>query len=341
MLLASLVYSLALVLSAAVASAVLIVLLRPVLRRYALARPNARSLHREPTPQGGGIAVVVAALAVALTAAWLRGVGPTAWRELLVLAAATVGLAALGGIDDVRPLPPLPRLALQLALAAIAIWTLPPEWRLLPPLPFWLERAVFIVGLAWFVNLTNFMDGMDWMSVAETVPITLALALFAGLGVLPAHLGFLALGLLGAMLGFAPFNAPVARLFLGDVGSLPIGLMVGYGLIELALAGEFTAAVLLPLYYLADSGITLGRRWARGAKLTQAHREHFYQLAAARGWSTRRCIAHVFLVNVVLLVLALASHFVGGISAGVLAIVAGALVVAWLLRSFARIANSE
>jgi UDP-N-acetylmuramyl pentapeptide phosphotransferase/UDP-N-acetylglucosamine-1-phosphate transferase len=328
-----------LVSGAATLSAGLIVLLRPLLRRYALARPNARSLHREPTPQGGGIAVVVAALAAAFAAAWLLGADTAAWRELFVLALATVGLAALGGVDDVRPLPALPRLVLQLASAGLAVWMLPPEWRLLPPAPLWLERAVFVVGLAWYVNLTNFMDGMDWMTVAETVPVAFALALFAGLGVLPAHVAFLALGLLGGMLGFAPFNAPIARLFLGDVGSLPVGLLVGYGLLDLALAGEFAAAVLLPMYYLADSGITLARRFARGAKLTQAHREHFYQLAAARGWSTRRCIAHVFLVNVVLLALALASHFITGIAASLSAIMVGMLVVAWLLRRFAGAAS--
>jgi hypothetical protein len=89
------------------------------------------------------------------------------------------------------------------------------------------------------------------------------------------------------------------------------------------------------LYYLADSGVTLVRRWARGAKLTQAHREHFYQLAAARGWSTKRCIAHVFLVNALLLALAIFSHFVPGIIPSALTIVAGVLVVAWLLRNFA------
>src|SRR5258708_37793683 len=89
-----------LVASAAVLSAVLILLLRPLLRRYALARPNARSLHREPTPQGGGIAVIVATLAIGFAGALRNWPDRADTRELFVLSITAVGLPIVGGIDD-------------------------------------------------------------------------------------------------------------------------------------------------------------------------------------------------------------------------------------------------
>jgi UDP-N-acetylmuramyl pentapeptide phosphotransferase/UDP-N-acetylglucosamine-1-phosphate transferase len=114
----------------------------------------------------------------------------------------------------------------------------------------------------WFVNLVNFMDGLDWMTVAEVVPITAALAAIGFLGYLPWQDAVTSVALCGAMLGFAFFNRPVAKLFLGDVGSLPIGLLLAWLLIVLAASSGRAAAILLPLYYLADSTITLLHRAA-------------------------------------------------------------------------------
>ncbi len=97
------------------------------------------------------------------------------------------------------------------------------------------------------MNLCNFMDGIDWMMVAEVVPVTGALAVFGLSGALPSEATLAAVALFGAVIGFAPFNRPVARLFLGDVGSLPIGLLLTWLLILLAGRGHLAAALLLPL----------------------------------------------------------------------------------------------
>ncbi len=129
------------------------------------------------------------------------------------------------------------------------------------------------------MNLVNFMDGIDWMTVAEVVPLTATVALLGLSGTIPSSSTILAFALLGATLGFAPFNKPVAKLFLGDVGSLPIGLLLGWLLLRLAGAGEIVAALLLPLYYVADASFTLVRRIAAGEPFWQAHRSHFYQRA--------------------------------------------------------------
>jgi UDP-N-acetylmuramyl pentapeptide phosphotransferase/UDP-N-acetylglucosamine-1-phosphate transferase len=322
----------ALLLGAGLLSAALIVVLKPLLMRYALARPNARSSHQAPTPQGGGIAVIGAALLVA--GAILVAIG-LPLGTFLIVAGAAILLAIVGAVDDIRPLPAAPRLALQ--MIAVTAVVLASDFRVLPDIvPLSLERAVLILGGVWFVNLVNFMDGLDWITVAEMVPITafIALAWFAGL--LPTPVIFAAAALCGALLGFAPFNKPVARLFLGDVGSLPIGLLVGWLLLELAGAGALAAAILLPLYHLADATITLLRRLARGEKVWEAHRSHFYQKATGNGFSALSVSTHVFGLNLALAALATLTILWPSTAVEAASLLAGAALVGMVLRRFSQ-----
>jgi UDP-N-acetylmuramyl pentapeptide phosphotransferase/UDP-N-acetylglucosamine-1-phosphate transferase len=318
----------------AVLCAGFIILLRPALRRYALARPNARSSHREPTPQGGGIAVIAATIAAACLG--IFGFGAAMTPPPAILVAAVVLMAFVGAVDDIRPLDVTPRLLLQALAIGAVIYALPDQLRPLPVLPWWLERvALFFAGL-WFVNLVNFMDGIDWMTVVEVVPIAAALAVIGYLGALPLDGVPVALALGGAVLGFAYFNRPVAKLFLGDVGSLPVGLLLGWLLALLAGTGSLAAALLLPLYYLADATVTIFRRLLKGEPVWQAHRTHFYQLATERGFSVSDVVGRVFVVNVGLCVLAVASILADVPLADVAALLLGAVMVTWLLVTFAR-----
>ncbi len=320
---------------AGLVSAALIRLLRPLLVRYALARPNARSAHVVPTPQGGGIAVMAGAGVAVIVGALLLRFDTMAWFGLGLVSVGALLMAAVGLIDDIRPLPPLPRLALQLLAVAFAVAALPPNVQIFPFLPVAIERVLLVVGGAWFINLTNFMDGMDWMTVAEFVPATTALALFWLWGFLSPVGGIVALALLGALVGFAPSNRPVARLFLGDVGSLPIGLLMAFCLIDLAAHGGVAAAILLPLYYIADSGITLLWRLRRGDQVWQAHRLHYYQVAVARGFSVRDVLARVFVGNLSLALFAAASLLQNNLALVVMDVGLGVFVVGRLLKGLA------
>ena len=326
---------LAVVLLAAIAvSAGLILALRPLLVRYALARPNARSSHAAPTPQGGGIAVVTAALASLWLGAALAGLAGEAQLAGLTLAAAI--LALIGVVDDIRGLGPVPRLLVQAVAVGVVIATLPSDVRIVPLLPRALEWVLLLVGGVWFVNLVNFMDGIDWMTVAETVPIAAGAALLGLIGAVPLSTVLVALALLGATIGFAPFNRPVARLFLGDVGSLPIGLMLGWILMVLASRGHLAAALLLPLYYLADATITLARRLARREAVWQAHRTHFYQRATDGGFAVTEIVVRVFVLNIALATLALVSAIEPDLRVDLATLALGGALVAWLLGTFAR-----
>jgi UDP-N-acetylmuramyl pentapeptide phosphotransferase/UDP-N-acetylglucosamine-1-phosphate transferase len=195
---------------------------------------------------------------------------------------------------------------------------------------------MLFAGGLWLVNLTNFMDGLDWMTVAEVVPLTAALVLIGLLGGIDALPTLLAAALCGAMLGFARFNRPPARLFLGDVGSLPIGLLLGWLLLQLAGVGHATAALILPLYYLADATLTLLRRLARREPVWQAHRSHFYQRATDNGHTVPAIVARVLMVNTALAVLALATVAAASTAVTFLALAAAAALVGWLLASFTR-----
>ncbi|MGY4171523.1 MraY family glycosyltransferase [Bradyrhizobium sp. USDA 4529] len=319
---------------AAAISAVLIRATRPVLLRVALAKPNARSSHRIPTPQGAGIAVTAATLLAGGLVIVLAG-SPDLTIPFIVFAACLF-IAAVGFADDIRSLPVVPRLLLQGAAVAAVVFSLPDDLRLVPACPVWLERGLLLFAGLWFVNLVNFMDGLDLMTAAEAVPITVAVALLGAFGHVPAVPALVAAALCGALLGFTPFNRPVARMFLGDVGSLPIGLVLGWCLLELALQRQFAAALLLPLYYLADATVTLFRRMARREPFWAAHRSHFYQRATDNGFTVWSVVGEVFALNLVLALLAFASVALDTITADVALLLAGALAVAWQLRRFSR-----
>ena len=321
---------------AIVISVAIIVAIRPWLQRIALAKPNARSSHSVPTAQGGGIAVVAATIIAAAGALSLSASAASATALLLPLVVAVIVIAAVGAADDMRPIGVAPRFFLQAFSVALVIFALPDELRVAPFMPIFIERLLLTIGGLWFVNLVNFMDGLDWMTVAEVVPVTAALAIFGAFGFLPATQAIISLALCGAMIGFAYFNRPVARLFLGDVGSLPVGLLLGWLLVQLAGRGAVAAAVLLPLYYLADATITLIRRLIAGEKVWQAHRSHFYQRATDRGFMVIQVVARVFAVNIALAALALFTLAAPGLLNDTAALVCGAALVGWLLLAFSR-----
>jgi UDP-N-acetylmuramyl pentapeptide phosphotransferase/UDP-N-acetylglucosamine-1-phosphate transferase len=317
--------------AAALLSALVTQVSRPLLRRYALARPNARSSHRMPTPQGAGIAVIAATLAAASACAvWQNAAVPAP------LVGATLFIAMVGFADDIRPLPVVVRLVLQAAAVGAAVFTAPDDLRILASWPLGLERALLLLAGLWFVNLVNFMDGLDLMTVSEVVPITAAMLLLGWLGELPLPATLVATALCGAMIGFAPFNRPVAKVFLGDVGSLPIGLLLGWCLLQLAWHQHLAAALLLPAYYLADSTLTLFRRILKHERFWAAHRTHFYQRATDNGFTVPQVIGEVFALNLLLAALAVLTVVANSAALTVPALLAGAAAVAFVLRRFSR-----
>ena len=320
----------AIVLAAGFGSAILTALMRDWLRRRAiLDRPGERSSHAAPVPRGAGLAVV-AVLAVGWLglAAWLKLPSETVAVALLALA-----LALLSFVDDLRGLPVAARLAAHFVAALVALALFPRDglvFQGLLPLP--LDRAAAALLWVWFVNLYNFMDGIDGITGVETVCIGLGVAIVS---LVSGH-DFAALALVpvAVALGFLRFNWQPASVFLGDAGSVPLGYVMGWLLLVLARDGLWAPALILPLYYLADATVTLVRRARRGEALWRAHRDHFYQ-RAVRG-NDHAAVARLVLAgDAVLAALALLALAQPLIAVGLAVILSAAMLVAFARRGAA------
>jgi UDP-N-acetylmuramyl pentapeptide phosphotransferase/UDP-N-acetylglucosamine-1-phosphate transferase len=324
----------ALVMGCAVLSAFLVFLLRPLLVRYLMAAPNHRSSHTVATPQGAGLAVTLAVLVGC-------GLAILLWRplpepSLLPVLAAAAALSVLGALDDAHALPVSWRLVGQTLAAVVLAFSLPQGFQVLPDiLPLLVERALIVLGIVWLVNAINFLDGLDWMTVAEVVPMTIGVAALRALGAVPPTVGLLALALLGAMLGFAVFNKHPAKVFLGDAGSLPIGFCVAFMLIFVAKA-HLAAAFLLSLYPLADATLTLLRRIIAREPFLSAHKTHFYQRAVAQGLRVPQVTARVFLLGLLLASLAVVTVLARSLPIDLLCLSLGVLATGLALFALAR-----
>jgi UDP-N-acetylmuramyl pentapeptide phosphotransferase/UDP-N-acetylglucosamine-1-phosphate transferase len=256
--------------------------------------------------------------------------------SLVPVLAGAVLLTAIGALDDAHALPVTWRLVGEALIAAAVVLTLPQDFRLLPDfLPLIVERALMVVGVVWYVNAINFLDGLDWMTVVQVVPITLGVAILQALGIVPPNVGILTLTLLGATLGFAVFNKHPAKIFLGDAGSLPIGLMLAYMLIYVAEA-HLVSGLLLALYGLADATVTLGRRALNGENVASAHRKHFYQRAVAQGMAVPQVTTRIFGLGMVLMVLAITTALASALAADIVALALGAAATGLVLFSLKR-----
>lgn len=256
------------------------------LRRALLDQPNERSLHTTPVPRLGGVAIVLASYAVLLLALHESTHPHALWPWLL----AALPVAALGLLDDLRPLPAALRLLIQVGVAAGFCATISPPIQLAitPALSLQVPGPLVAIGGAVFLvallNIYNFMDGMDGLAATQAIGAAVA---FATCSLASGHddLALLSLALLGASGGFYVHNAPPAKLFMGDVGST----FLGFSFAAMALLGvarptqplAISPALFALAPFLLDGSFTLLRRALRGEKIWQAHRTHLYQRAVA------------------------------------------------------------
>ena len=270
-------------------------------------RPGKRSSHEGNVPTGGGIAVIGVVLTIWMCLALMTG---TLGEIRIILAAAAV-LAGISFIDDIRYVPPWARLVAHVVAVALGLTLLPDSALLfdglLPPCA---DRLATGLAWVWFINLFNFMDGIDGLTGVETLAVAGGLAA-ALLLVAPGEnsdwsRAALAAVLAGAGAGFLVHNWHPAQLFLGDTGSVALGYLLGWLLVWSAcVAGLWWLALVLPLYYWADATLTLLVRGARGEKVWRAHRQHAYQAAVRAGASHAVVAGFIALLNVALILLAL------------------------------------
>jgi Fuc2NAc and GlcNAc transferase len=247
--------------------------------------PNARSLHVEPVPRGGGIAIAGAVLAINALAIIMGYVS----RDVgLVAGISAACYGTLGALDDYRSIKPSVRFLVQIIIAVTAVYAL----LIATVTPVNLLTLCVGAGLSlllvWLVNLYNFMDGSDGLAAVQAISagaIGACLAAYLGLN----SVAFVAATIAGAGAGFVRWNWQPARIFMGDAGSYFLGALFGLLILVTALHGIvpwFWGILLAP--FVTDATLTLFRRIARGENWTTPHRSHAYQRLIQAGWTHRQ-----------------------------------------------------
>lgn len=276
---------------------------------------SGRSLHKKESIRGGGILFVGLSL-VLLPLALLTSPAPNFVWQLAILSF-IVALAGL--LDDMKNLPIRYRLPVQMVCVAIATALLPV---FCPALPLWLEKSLLFFAYIWFVNLYNFMDGLDGLAATQGLVISLFLSLIA----IP-FVGAWPLVIAGTLMGFLGVNWPPARIFMGDVGSTWLGFTLGGLLLftagaglasgiegNLGSIGYLWAGLIISSLFWADATFTLCKRILKKEKFWQGHRSHFYQQAHLMGLTQKQVMRRavgLFILNFIFAIFALAMPMYG------------------------------
>jgi UDP-N-acetylmuramyl pentapeptide phosphotransferase/UDP-N-acetylglucosamine-1-phosphate transferase len=299
--------------------------------------PNDRSSHVTATPRGGGIVIaVLLAATAAVLAAWTR----QTWCMVLTLGIGAV--ASISLLDDWRSVAWKWRLMVQMASAALLIGSLLFVHSPVSPLELMMAGValVFVVGYA---NAFNFMDGINGLAAGQSL-VTASGSFLIALtwGVPSSHPALVLVAVAGgAALGFLPHNFPIARMFMGDSGSVVLGFAYAAVIVILGFGhGLILAAILSGLHanFILDTMVTMFRRWRRGETIHQAHREHFYQRLVRSGAShVQVTLLELGLQLVVIMVLVAAAKIrgvAGLFAAGLLVSAVWAAFFVWVEHRF-------
>lgn len=261
--------------------------------------PNERSLHNSPTPVGGGLAIVIT---------WFLGISILFYfgkieRNLYFALLSGVILAIISFIDDLIGLKPSLRLLFHFITAIIAFVFLGGIRQLIiPGIEFNYNFIIYplaIIGIVWFINLFNFMDGVDGFASLEAMTICLVIFILSG--------NVINLLLIACLSGFLFWNWPKAKIFMGDVGSTQLGFILVVLGIYFHNIYKFSILnwIMLSSPFWFDATLTLYRRWRNGEKLSEAHRKHVYQRIVQSGFSHLKVNIYLIAVNcfVVLMIL--------------------------------------
>ena len=304
-------------------------------RRHLLDHPNERSLHTAPVPRLGGVAIVLGSW-IPCAVVWLL------WQErtgaLSSWLAASMMVAALGLIDDLRPLRARARFLIQslVACAFCVAMGVPHSLAITHvialELPYGITLALSVLWLVGTLNIFNFMDGMDGLAGTQALTAGGAIAIASWLSG-RADLALVAAAIAAASGGFLLHNAPPARIFMGDAGSTYLGFSFASALLLGSTATPSLPIAVAPLAlapFLLDGTFTIFRRLSRREPVWKAHRSHLYQRAVQSGLTHRQVLVPYVLWSVAAGVSAVLASLGNGVTmAGVMLLMLGALGGIW------------
>lgn len=264
--------------------------------------PNERSSHTIPTPRGGGLAIALTWFA-GITYLNLNGNIPLNLYYALITGSI---ISVISFADDIYTLKSLPRFLTQCIAAAIALYFVGGLQKI--NLGFYVIENTYLLntlaflGIVWFINLFNFIDGIDGYAASETIFVSLALFFFIG--------DKLLLVLVMAVLGFLPWNWDKAKIFMGDIGSTLLGFTLCVLAIYYHNTGQFSIinSLILTSLFWFDATYTLYRRFINKEKLNQAHKKHAYQRIVQFGFSHQKTVLFAMLINLILLMIVFLSQ---------------------------------
>jgi len=259
--------------------------------------PNNRSLHDRPTPSSGGLAITFSWY-IGITILFFTGIIE---RDLYFALLCGIILAVVSLIDDIKDIKPIIRLIFHFAAALCAFAFLKGLRPLvLPGINLNYPYVIYplaIIGMVWFINLFNFMDGVDGFASVEAIIICAVLFVFTW--------DLTTILLIACITGFIYWNWPKAKIFMGDVGSTQLGFILVVLGIYFHNAREFSILnwIMLASPFWFDATLTLFRRWRNHEKLSQAHRKHAYQRIVQASFSHEKVNIFLILINLINIVL--------------------------------------
>lgn len=279
----------------------------------AVDKPGARRAHKKVTPRGGGLSIVFV-YCIFLPIFEYISIGGFGYTPIILQI--FVPIALISFWDDIVGVNISLRLAIHILSSVLAVmWLVHPNLIMYDQLPIYIDLIVGALAIATFLNIYNFMDGIDGLSSAEAIHLSLTILLLCLLrGDIINNIGFVkptVLIVMGSSIGFLFFNWHPAKIFLGDVGSISLGFLLGLCLIIVASSSAhlFLACVIASLYYVADGGMTIMIRTANGEKVWQPHLKHFFQKAVKKGRSPKKVLARIIRCNFFLMLFALNSLY--------------------------------
>jgi Fuc2NAc and GlcNAc transferase len=271
------------------------------IRRSIIDVPNSRSSHAVSTPRGGGTAIAITWFLALLYLFLKKEINPALFFALLC----GLPISAISLVDDIITVSPEVRLFVQVTSAALAVYFLGGInsidigfSNLSVPVVF---SILAILGIVWFTNLFNFLDGIDGYISVEVIFICLAAYILLG-SKLPLFLG-------SAVAGFILWNWQPAKIFMGDVGSTLLGFTIGVFAIYYQNINQSSIIIWLMLSSLFwfDASITLFRRLKTHEKLSKPHKKHAYQRIVQFGFTHQRTVISAIVINCVIFILVLLS----------------------------------
>ncbi len=286
--------------------------------------PNQRKNHKIPTPRGGGIAILICILICFET---IELQSHTTYYSIYLIIAISI-CAAISLLDDAFTISIPLRMYFQILSVYLTINSLYGyNTNLLPHLSLTIEKTLIAIALLGFINIYNFMDGIDGLAGSQTIYIATIVLIFSIIDPqIDSSISYLCLSIIGSCLGFLIYNWHPAKIFMGDVGSVTLGLICGWLLLNIAIHGYIAAAIIIPGYYLADGITTILKRLIQKKKIWHAHSEHYYQLAVRKGSSHSQVTKRIICCNLILGILSLFS-----INYSIASLILATLFLFWFL----------